>query len=349
MKAKRKTPSCGGERKKRKSEIKREYLHECSNKENVPPDDKGEPEKKRRPRKREGKGLSLDSGRAAILANNRELAVALEEAQIKINKLNLTNVEIKKQLQGERQMYIDKLQREVDKQLKEKFDKINQVLQEVISKFLECSTLMQTINSLVAFPTAPTTTPLTYSLHALSFNTTPPPDEPVGWDPMEVGPTISTPGPDDFVIQENNDFTTAFVEPMQMDELSFMGGETDLLHNRKPGKDTNRITQSPRERMSPTAYRMTRTPKQARSSVNLNSQTTPLIPATERALRRTPSVTYTMPSLRSKLRRGDPFTDSSLYNAFPEKRKCPRVSTGCLKKRPRSVLSNISNTISEET
>ncbi|XP_028512540.1 uncharacterized protein LOC114574366 [Exaiptasia diaphana] len=268
----------------------------------------------------------------SLQANNRSLAAALEEARIQINASNQENVLLKRQLQGERQHHIETLRREVDIKVQEKFKVIDEYLQKTVCKLLDCTNLITSATDIICHSKPNETTNVLTPLSNTPFHsldTTPPPDEP---ETMEV--------------------TSAEIIPMETTcvEMGCIDAVVSELSQRVYSTQSQVVDDSecdPHDQASglssccedntlmscdPVASNEAMTKRTRRSSAG--------------------NVSYVMPSLRSKLRRGDPFTDTSfrehLGNKDSSKKRRGRMSTGCIQKKPRFALSNLTNIIREE-
>ncbi|XP_031562365.1 shugoshin 1-like [Actinia tenebrosa] len=188
---------------------------------------------------------------------------------------------------------------------------------------------------MVSMPTNTTTfTPASCPIPMHSCDTTPPPDEP---DFMEV--TTAELVPMETTATELGNIVTIFSKETNLDSSHLQGV------NRISVADITALVPNSDQEVFSDGVDDT-------SETSDDSQTESLLEKPLRSKRRSSTnVSYAMPSLRSKLRRGDPFTDPFFQGTFcltKSKRKGSRMSTGCIQKKPRHALTNLTNIITEE-
>ncbi|XP_074623294.1 uncharacterized protein LOC141881413 isoform X2 [Acropora palmata] len=267
---------------------------------------------------------------SSLMTNNRALAVALEDAQLELRSVNLENTQLRKQIHDIHHQFVEKTG-DLEKQIKslEKYSEpaqvvfgdVNNLVKEACAKFLQGSNFLSDalyqVNSFLTISNGVGKVKGDGTLDSSDSLF-----NKVSFEDPVVSAACTTPPPDE---PSSMEITLTFNDVITADSALMP------LH-KEQGKFNN----------DPAAMEIDQ-------SQDVNKRRS----KRKSSLR----VCYAEPSLNSKLRRGDPFTDSTLCGGtfFREpckkrkeksKRQSSLLPLGCKKKRV--PLSNLTNIIKEE-
>lgn len=275
-----------------------------------------------------GTSVSKLSTYITLRENNRALAAALEDAQQELCLLQRENVQLKKQIHDSHLAFMEKT-KELQQQLSslEKISEEDFVLKaeagiKEVHTLLNhsCSKFVQGSNFLSE------ALQLLSSLHTQAEGEVS--NNPSPYVDPASNCVCTTPPPDDPSSMEITDIQSTIIESNEI-FIKNLNREKGMLCNMETQNETGKES----------------------SQSQLPSRWT--------KRKSTRGVSYVEPGLRSKLRRGDPFTDSRLFadenqmNATRKKKKSLTKGTTTLptmgKTKKRAPLANLTNIIVEET
>lgn len=267
---------------------------------------------------------------SSLMTNNRALAVALEDAQLELRSVNLENTQLRKQIHDIHHQFVEKTG-DLEKQIKslEKYSEpaqvvfgdVNNLVKEACAKFLQGSNFLSDalyqVNSFLTISNGVGKVKGDGTLDSSDSFF-----NKVSFEDPVVSAACTTPPPDE---PSSMEITLTFNDVITADSALMPLHKEQGKFNNDPAAMEIDQSQDVNERRS-----------KRKSSLR---------------------VCYTEPSLNSKLRRGDPFTDSTLCGGtiFREpckkrkeksKRQSSLLPLGCKKKRV--PLSNLTNIIKEE-
>ncbi|KAL9968459.1 hypothetical protein ACROYT_G026836 [Oculina patagonica] len=272
-----------------------------------------------------------------LRANNRALAASLEDAQLELRLVRSENVQLKKQFSNSHQLFVEKtseLQRQLQsqEQLSQNnmpkaaqaiFHDVYKLLNQTCAQFLQGSQSLSDAIHLVDSLLTPSKGQKHTSPHVVYNNVSP------YVDPASIA-VCTTPPPDQpsameitatqSIIIETNDTIMKNLDRGLEKNLSFSSEQKNIDGKVENNKKAMQVSQSQL--------------------------------ASQRAKRKSCSnISYVEPGLRSKLRRGDPFTDSTLFGEESQinKRKRKKSLPVMGGTRKRAPLSNLTNIIAEES
>ncbi|XP_022803342.1 uncharacterized protein LOC111340696 isoform X3 [Stylophora pistillata] len=282
-----------------------------------------------------GTGVSKLSTYTTLKENNRALAAALEDTQQELCLLQQENVQLKKQIYDSHLAFVEKT-KELEQQLNslEKISgedfalkaeagikEVHKLLNHSCSKFVQGSNFLSEALHLLSSLHTQAEGQKQKTIHVVSNNASP------YVDPAS-NCVCTTPPPDDPSAMEITDVQSTIIENNEI-FIKNLDREKGMLCSIEAQNETGKESSQ--------------------------SQ----LPSRRAKRKSTKGVSYVEPGLRSKLRRGDPFTDSRLFgdenqmNATRKKKKSLTRGTTILpimgKTKKRAPLANLTNIIVEET
>ncbi|CAH3126584.1 unnamed protein product [Pocillopora meandrina] len=268
-----------------------------------------------------------------LKANNKALAAALEDAQQELCLVQRENVQLKKKIYNSHLEFVEKT-KVLEQQLNshEKISEndfaskaeagikeVHNLLNQTCGKFVQGSNFLSEALHLLSSLLAPAEGHKHETIHVVSNSVSP------YMDPVS-NCVCTTPPPDEPSAMEITDIQSTIIEN---NEFFMKNLDRGILSNMVDQNETRKESSQPQ----PARCRMKR--------------------------KSTTGVSYVEPGLRSKLRRGDPFTDSRLFgdaiqmNTTRKKKRSLTKGTTTLpimgKTKKRAPLANLTNIIVEET